>query len=238
MKVIAVSGWKGSGKDTLAAHLIDKFGAVRTSFADPLKDMVAEEYGIDRTSLDDPGRKERALLHLPVNPQDPYSRMIAEFLIKEFRTTQGIQPTDFTYQNGDFYGVIGDISTGQTVRVYWTPRALAILKGSTNRSVRSNYWVKRAVEEVARKAADGFELHVISDLRYQSEMQQLKDTFGSDVVFVRVNRFEESPSKDPSERDLDNATFDFYVNNKGTKEEAFARMEDILRQVTVNAQSA
>lgn len=232
MKVICLSGWKQSGKDTLAGHLIEKFGAVRTSFADPLKDMVADQYGIDRTSLDDPSRKESPILTMPVNPQDAYSRMVAQFLIKELRNAKGKQPESYSdhYQLG-FQGRFSEVLE----TVYWTPRALAILEGSTKRSVTSKYWVQRAINSMKDKNVD---LHVISDLRYKSEMQQLRDAFGSDVVFVRVNRFETSPSSDPSERDLDDATFDYYVNNKSSKEEAFSRIEEILSFVIKQAFSA
>ena len=35
LKVVAISGWKGSGKDTVANRLIAKFGYQRIGFADP-----------------------------------------------------------------------------------------------------------------------------------------------------------------------------------------------------------
>ena len=221
MKVLAISGWKGSGKDTLAYYLVSK-GATRVSFADPLKDMVAEEYGIDRVSLDEPALKEKPILSMPVDPKDAYSRMIAEFLVKEFRTSGGLQAANFVYQGEDYYG---DTRTGYGIcRLYWTPRALAILKGSTNRSVRSNYWVQKAIEKV--KKSDG--LVVISDLRYRSEMDQLRQAFGSEVSFVRVERFDVSPSNDPSERDLDGSEFDYRINNRASKENAFQQLDGFL----------
>lgn len=221
MKVLAISGWKGSGKDTLAYYLVSK-GGTRVSFADPLKDMVAEEYGVSRASLDEPLLKEKPILSLPVDPKDAYSRMIAEFLFKEFRTSGGLQAAKFVYQGDDFYG---DTQTGYGIcRLYWTPRALAILKGSTNRSVRSNYWVQKAIEKV--KKTEG--LVVISDLRYRSEMDQLKQAFGDDISFIRVERFDMSPSDDPSERDLDGANFDYRINNRGTKEQAYQQLDNFL----------
>lgn len=230
MKVLAISGWKGSGKDTLAAYLIEKRGAVRVSFADPLKDMVAEEYGIDRTSLDDPNQKERPILTLPVDPKDAYSRMISEFLFKEFRTVKNKQVVGFTYENELFKG-----TTGQPFEhpsLFWTPRALAILKGSTNRAVRSDYWVQRAIGKIRASET----LVVISDLRYKSELKQLKDAFGDELSTVRVERFDTSPSSDPSERDLDDASFDYRINNRSTRENAFEQLEFFLAQKTKSPQ--
>lgn len=217
MKVLAISGWKGSGKDTLAAYLIEKYGATRVSFADPLKDMAAEEYGIDRASLDNPAQKEAPIKDMPVDPRDAYGRMIAEFLVREFRTARGVQVNKFEYQGDTFLGE-------GFVQLYWTPRALAILKGSSNRSVRSNYWVQKAIQKASKSEG----LTVISDLRYQSELVQMREAFGVELVTLRVERFDLSPSSDPSERDLDNAQFDFKVNNRGTKEQAYAQLETFL----------
>jgi len=227
--IVCISGWKQNGKDMLASYLIDNYGANRVSFADPLKDMVAEEYGIDRSSLDDQSRKESPLPNLPVDPQDGFSRMIAEFLVKEFRSITGVQPVSFTYQDGMFLGILPapEGTANFPLPVYWTPRALAIFKGSGNRSVRSNYWVQKAIE----KAQNSERMVVISDLRFKSEMSQIKEAFGEKALFLRVQRFETSPSSDPSERDLDDAKFDYYIDNKGTKENSFSQLELVLSKI-------
>ena len=218
--IVCISGWKQNGKDMLASYLIENYGATKVSFADPLKDMVAEEYGIDRASLDDQDRKEKPLLNLPVSPTDDYSRMIAKFLAKEFRGVNGKVPDGFDLNTNQ--GIFGDPKIGiYTQDVCWTPRALAILKGSTNRSVRSNFWVQKAIEKI--KNVDG--MVVISDLRYKSEMNQIKEVFGEKALFLRVQRFETSPSSDPSERDLDDAEFDYYIDNRGSKESSFDQLE-------------
>ena len=58
MKVFALSGFKFSGKDTTADYMVEKYGAVKHSFADPLKTMVSTTYGIPRNYLDDTDKKE------------------------------------------------------------------------------------------------------------------------------------------------------------------------------------
>lgn len=231
MKVVAISGWKRSGKDTMASYLIEKYGAIRVSFADPLKDMVAEEYGIDRGSLDDPKRKESPIMTMQVDPKDAYADMISEFLIKEFRNKDGLQPDGFCWLDGGFTGTFENIgldskpSNGRLYDfVFWTPRALAILKGSTNRSVRSDYWVNKAIEKIANTNGTV----VISDLRYKSEVTQLREAFGDDLLTIRIDRFDSSPSKDPSERDLDDAKFDYHIDNRGSLEETFVQLKAIM----------
>lgn len=235
MKVIAISGWKGSGKDTVAGYMINNYGAVRTAFADPLKDMTAAEYGIPREYMDDPSKKESPIISghgfnktMMVNPQDAYSKMIAEFMIKEFKDLDGNKMKSFKYIDR-FYGVpeTGTYKDSVT-NAFWTPRALCILKGSTNRSVDTQYWVQRALLEITRKEAA---LNVITDLRYKSEVEQLKQKFGADLTVVRINRFETSPSSDPSERDLDNYSFDSYIDNTQTLDYTYAQVGDLVRKL-------
>ena len=114
--VIAISGWRGSGKDTAADFLVGEFGYQKLSFAAPLKDLVAETYGIPRAALDDTAAKEAPLPQYPVIPSDPFTASVQERLASELRSG------------------------------YWTPRALCILEGSMKRSVHANYWVRRVAE--------------------------------------------------------------------------------------------
>jgi hypothetical protein len=50
--IIGVTGLIGSGKDTIASHLVEKYGYERYSWAAPLKDMTAMLFGWDRDMLE------------------------------------------------------------------------------------------------------------------------------------------------------------------------------------------
>jgi len=52
MKVLWLSGFAGSGKDTVAAILCKKLDYYRVAFADMLKDYVAEKYRFNRILCD------------------------------------------------------------------------------------------------------------------------------------------------------------------------------------------
>lgn len=224
--IVAISGWKRSGKDTLAEYLIKSYGAKRLAFADPLKDECAKQYGVPRAHFDDPAFKEKPILTMPVTPKDGFSKMIAEFMFKEFRSADGLQPVGFRPADRGFQGVIErPPARGRLLEpIYWTPRALAILEGSTKRATDPNYWVKKAVEG----AGEG--LFVISDLRYQSEVTGLESAVGAQsVITIRINRFASSPSNDPSEYDLDHYEhFDAAIENTGTIEELYLAWDAIL----------
>jgi len=219
--------------------LIQKHNAVRVALADTLKDQVSEEYGIDRTSLDDPERKEKPLLNMPVDPKDGYTKMVTEFMLKEFRNKHGLQPDSLFWSDHGFTGVFknrgfdGEPSNMTLYDVvYWTPRALAILKGSTNRAVASDFWVQKTFDKAEKALSlNPDRIVVVTDVRYKSELAQFKEKFGDQVVFVRINRHKESPSADPSERDLDNSEFDFYVDNTGGIPYLQGQIEGILAKL-------
>jgi len=186
-KVIAISGWKCSGKDTVADYL--RGGANgnyhRLGFADALKDMVANMYGMDRRWCDDRKFKEHPLAGMPVETKDAFGEMIHEFMKKEFASVNGVP--------------------------HWTPRALCILEGSVKRAAASEYWVEQVIQ-VARR----YDKVVIPDLRYRSEVSQLEEAFGADLTTVRVNRYDVITSSDPSEHDLDDHEFDVVIDNTGS----------------------
>ena len=46
MKIVFVTGWVGSGKDTFANVLVKHKGYRRFAFADPIKEMVAKEHNV------------------------------------------------------------------------------------------------------------------------------------------------------------------------------------------------
>lgn len=248
MKVIAISGWKRSGKDTTADELVKNHNFKRIGFADPLKDSVASEYGIPRSHCDDPEFKEKPILHLPLSPRDAFSLGAAKLVYKECRTEDGKTPFDHWIDpSGAFLGVVSygtAFTERETVaQLYWTPRALCILKGSINRTVRSDFWVKAAIDSIKgnivchatrdpiataerEKQCNNF---VISDLRYKSELAQLKQAFGKDILTVRVNRFDDCNSQDASERDLDDGVFDVVIENRGTLEELLAKVKELVK---------
>lgn len=231
MKVIAISGWKRSGKDTIAEELIKQHGFQRVAFADPLKNSVASEYGIPRSHCDDPEFKEKPILHLPLTPSDAFTLGMARLIYKECRTEDGKTPFDHWIDpSGAFLGVVSygtAFTERETVaQLYWTPRALCILKGSVNRTVRSDFWVKAAIDFIKANPDRQF---VISDLRYKSELAQLKQAFGKDILTVRVNRFDDCNSQDASERDLDNGVFDVTIENRGTLEELLTKVKELVK---------
>ena len=57
--IIGLYGFIGSGKDTVANYLCDKYGFKKVAFADALKDVVASIYAWDRTLLNGDTKESR-----------------------------------------------------------------------------------------------------------------------------------------------------------------------------------
>ena len=66
--IVGICGLIGSGKDTIADHLVKDHNFVKISFADKLKDTVATLFDWDRTLLD--GKTEQSRLWR--EQEDPY----------------------------------------------------------------------------------------------------------------------------------------------------------------------
>lgn len=60
MSVIAICGFQGAGKDTLADQLIKNHGYIKLSFAGTLKDIVSIIFGWDRNMLEGATKESRA----------------------------------------------------------------------------------------------------------------------------------------------------------------------------------
>ena len=120
LQVVAISGWKQSGKDTAADYLINEHGFRRFAFADVLKKMTAEQYDIPLNYCYDNDLKEKPLSMYPVVHNDKFTNLIHDFMDLEFRNLNVTLPD-------------GSVESTKC----WTPRALLILEGSVKRSVNS-----------------------------------------------------------------------------------------------------
>lgn len=59
MKIIAICGFQGSGKDTLANILIEKHGYIKLSFAGAVKDVASVVFSWDRKMLEGDTKESR-----------------------------------------------------------------------------------------------------------------------------------------------------------------------------------
>lgn len=225
IKVIILTGFAKSGKDTSCDYLAQKYGYKRIAFADMLKEMVAEQYKIPLEYLHKQEYKEMPLEQYPVIPKDQFSLLMAKTFFKEFRTMDREIPDDFVVDpSGTFLGIV----KGQPKQLYNTPRSLAILEGSVKRSVDPSYWVSIAIDKIYKQSNEFTDnKFVITDGRYVSELKQLKGLFGKNLKTIRINRFDTTESTDSSELDLIGFKHDYDVDNKSTLDNLYKQLDNI-----------
>lgn len=229
--IVAVCGWKGSGKDTMADRLIKEHGYQRFSFADSLKEMVAGDYNLPLNCFHDQDLKEVPLIQFPVENTDGFTTLIHEFMVGEFRTKDGSTPTYLERTDGGTKGRIGDESGKFKAyeTVYWTPRALCILEGSIKRSVTSDFWVQKVISQIETKLKGSpSSKFVIPDMRYQSEVGQLSYAFNNNLITCKIIRHSKNPSVDPSEVDLDDYSMDYNIDNTDTLFDFINEVDDLV----------
>lgn len=165
--IVLLSGWAGSGKDTVADYLAFHYGFHRIAFGDFLKRDVAKEKGIPLAAFYDRGLKDTVI-------------------------------------------------PGSDNK---TPRDLLLQHARKARAVDLDVYARQAVTEIL--ALDPSIPIVISDWRYQRELQFLQDHFKDGITTVRIERAGIAPSLDETEHDLDHFCFDHIIRNDGSIQELY-----------------
>ncbi len=225
--IIGISGKINSGKDTVGyaiLHHIARFKGFSTSnwpekedynylketsgfeikkFADKLKDITCLLIGCTRDQLEDREFKEKELGQ--------------EWTIQKMYDT-GIEPMIETYQ--------------------LTPRVILQLLGTEcgRNIIHPNVWVNSLFNEYSLKASnwdvDGnttvneYPNWIITDMRFPNELEAVKNKGG---ITIRVNRSNNLlESNHLSETALDNAEFDYVIQNDGSIQDLIDKVKQIL----------
>lgn len=208
--IVLVSGWAGSGKDTIGDVFV-RCGFNRFSSADPLKDMTSVNYGLDRADMNLQRAKIAPILSRPVVAEDDWAADIQNKLRLHFRTADGesINPRfDYHISRGDN----DKIMRWMGKPLYWTLRALLILEGQTKRAFNPGFWILH-IKELKGK----HRYMIVTDWRFLNELDVVKEEMQEeyDIVTIRVDVETPPPSEDVSERSLDNYKgFDYRIINK------------------------
>jgi hypothetical protein len=213
--IVLVSGHKGAGKDTASKLLVNEYGFTRFAFADKLKDECSRCYNVIRDLFDDEVLKECPLTKMKVKGMDPFaSTLQTNFLYCHMRTSSGVGPKkeeqNLLSRNKDNGALLynGEV-------LFWTPRALAVHKGSSERTVFPHYWIDPFMEMIDKK---GLRRLVVSDWRYTNEWKRILKIArkrGYSVMCIRIDDGLPAKSSDASETQLDDFEhFDFVFDNK------------------------
>lgn len=148
MRLIGITGYAGSGKDSV----FDAIGprrpfVVRAAFADALKAEVAAAYGVDVSLFHDPAAKEVSTPAL---------------------AAARCADTRFARFLGPIMSTLGELR----------PRFVMQQWGDWRREQDPDYWVKRLIPVVEASRAAGAQALVITDVRFVNEYLWLQDAGG------------------------------------------------------------
>lgn len=108
--------------------------------------------------------------------------------------------------------------------------------GDTGRKYNPLIWITPVVQELELAKATNTEVALVTDARYENEIETLKKTFGN-VTTIRIERFghlsnlTEEQKAHPGETELDTYEFDYVIHNNTTIEAMLNEAEYIAKEV-------
>lgn len=231
--LLLLAGRRAVGKSTAADHLQARFDAIQIAQADPLKQLVGLVFGWPDE-----------LLHGPSSARDAVDTKFAdraawrdafERLDRHGPTWLrglGISPGRFFPTLKSWMALLGveGIGHGMSPR-----RALQTLGTDWGRAkVGPDVWVNAAILRAAFKVQDGAPLVVITDGRFENEIDRVRDA-GGRVILLTAETTEKAGDMHPSERGLDNvprSKFDWMIHNEKVERDLFlAQVETAARDL-------
>ena len=224
--LIAISGKKQSGKNAIAKIInqLTNNKYEEKCFADKLKDIICLLINCTREQLEDESIKSKELgeewWYWYMELDGGYSPIILDYLTttkKELKSYEGlelIKPTPrFLLQ---FIGT--DLLRNQLHPEIWVNSLMSEYKPylTSNYPVDDLDWEPRRI----------YPNWIITDMRFLNEMEAVKKRGG---ITIRVNRnLEESKDQHESETELDNAEFDYVIDNNSDIQSLIEKVREIL----------
>ncbi|MDP9902637.1 hypothetical protein [Variovorax ginsengisoli] len=167
-QVIGLSGFSGSGKDTVADLLVVHCHFRKLAFADALRGEIANAFEIDIATLSAPETK-----HEPT-PMLAMSRAPMEFLSA---ITHALGVHSCGISAADYLAWIEKPRTPREIMQWW---------GTEYRRARTpNYWSHKLLQRIFDHTKDGESRFVVTDCRYMNEVQSVRMLSG---VLWQINR--------------------------------------------------
>lgn len=204
MKIIALSGYAGAGKDTVATLIQERLGptSARYAFADPLRREVATAFGVHQQILTDPVLKNRPTRALALQfCSDPAFVAVFKRRLPDAGSWRDLFPR--------------------------SPREIMQCWGTDyRRAQRDNYWLEAADRYAFAARASRCNAMIITDCRFGNEALWVRGEAGS---VWRINRPGTGPiNKHRSETHLDQWPFDQVIVNDGDLELLRKKVADLL----------
>lgn len=189
MKVIGFVGPKGSGKDTAADILKElKKADGKLSFAGPLKELCSEVFNIPIQLFQDPILKERPFVEMKKYGENvPLDSRILKQVkractryLPEYDSATGIM----------IYNIDRANLTGVEGREMKTPRELLQIIGTNfiRDKIKKDWHLLAAFSDKRLEKLKDNGVYCVTDIRFENELEFLKNKFGDDFECYYVER--------------------------------------------------
>ncbi len=212
--ILGISGFAGSGKDTIGDYLVAHHGwNGKLQFARNLKDMCKSTFGLSEYQVSDHEGK-KSVFKNPVKLTQTHVNLLLAWMCKTHETT-GITK--------DRRAEVMAMIVGSYGKEFKTPREILQFVGTEFcRTIIPTYHV----DIIAQKIQKDQGKWIITDVRFPNEAEMLKSISG---VIIRVERpgliIAEDVKRHPSETALADWKFDAVVQND------VERVEDLYLKV-------
>lgn len=240
MTIIAFTGRKGSGKDTCANYLIEKYGFQKRNFSTLLKDVVAHVYELPRDRLEGilpedrewREQKNPLIQDHPMVWESKYLKVLNMVYPFAFDGTNSMSnyrqkylemgdksPAMVLAELWDLLHSLNDLNNYDRV---WSPReALQIIGTEVFRTIYQDTWLNAAFYNLPENV-------VISDLRFSNEGNKILQE-GGVIYYVERDLELDANSVHSSENtealiELCSGT----LNNNGSIEDLYAKLGSLI----------
>lgn len=173
--IIGLFGKKGSGKDTFADYMVEKYGFQKVSFAEPLKKICKELFLLSDDQINVPELKETVLPNWNLSPRQILQKVGTDLFRQHFSKT------------------------------FWTDL------------------MKNRLEQFSEN-----EKIIITDIRFQNE-HNLVQNFPNSFI-IKIQRDERDKINDSHISENWDLNTNIVIDNNGSKEDFFEKIEKILQE--------
>lgn len=205
--IIVVSGQSGAGKDTIADFLVQDYGFIKISFADPLKRFCMEVFDWTPEQLWGPSENRN-------KADERYTRSSGE----------NLSPRWALQKLGADWGreCWPEVWANYVIKTYDK-----LNSGAFEYDPKIGVYPSVNDKRLKPKTRN----IVIADCRYKNEMELLKER----GVFIRVKRpvsylgeLESNHSSEKEQKEISDDEFDIVINNDGTIDDLYANVKNFL----------
>lgn len=227
--IICMSGKAGSGKDTVADYLVKNHDFKRMAFADPLRDIVQLVFVMDKENVWD-----RKLRELPLKdfPNHATNDIVKWYYNEGFINFPNITKDELSVLK-ESYNWTGDMITSMSRdEMYWSVRKLLQFIGTEmfRNLINRDIWVKNFISRIEPGTN-----YVVTDARFINEIECIKKHFGGKIMFIEVKRQGcdgVSVGIKNHESERYSLPSDVILENNGTIEELYCKVEDFLKDIS------